>query len=366
MKPTLPGLALLAALLPALADDAPRRQPAPPSAAAANGDAPGRDRKPFPAQDRPNDGDRNSPRAPFERPTGGQNPPPPPGRGDVFGGDRGKDRSSNAPGSSQNSGRMMRMDSRGRAVRPVVVTSQPLDSKELALVEEDLGIMARLLEKEIERETGSTGTPNALGIPLFTRQDGRSPAVQLLEGYGAVFTFQVRLPLLPTTTRATEKQPERPTDSPWERTRRELFGPPGGGGREGDFGPRGGDGWPGRAEAAPYDAKKIEALKQTLLESLKHAANIRHLKPDDYVTIVVQGSGGGTGPMEFMMETRTMTSTSVNGGPPRVESSVNREGGENQPAGLLTVRVKKSAATEFATGKLTPDQFRKQALVNLR
>lgn len=364
MKTTLPCLALFAALLPALADDAPRRQPAPPTAPPANADVPVRERKPSPTQDRPNDGDRTSPRAPFERPAGGQNPPPPPGRGDAFGGDRGKDRSGNWPGSSENSNRMMRMDSRGRAVRPVVVTSQPLEAKELATVEEDLGIMARLLEKEIEQATGGPSTPNALGIPLFTRPDGRGPSVQLLEGYGAVFTFQVRLPLLPPPARTAEKKPERPADSPWERTRRELFGPPGGGAREGDFGARDGEGWSRRAETASYDPKRIEALKQTLLESLKHAANIRHLKPDDYVTIVVQGSGGGTGP-EFMMETRTMTSTSVNGGPTRVESSVNREGGDHQRAGQLTVRVKKSAAADFAAGKLTVEEFGRKALVNL-
>lgn len=316
------------------------------------------------AQNRPAEAERPPARGnPEPSPPGGPNPPPPPGRGDAFGKDRGGERDGNARSSSHSSAGMFRMEPRNRVARPVIVTSRPLPAEEQARVEEDLGIMARLLEKEIERETGAAGTPNALGIPLITRVDHRGPAVLLLEGYGAVFTFQVRLPLLPPPARKVEKQPERPADSPWERTRRELFGPPDGGGREGDFGRRGGEGWPERPAAA-YDAKRVEGLKQVLLASLKHAANIRQLKSDDYVTIVVQGSGGNDS-AEFFMESRTMTSTSVNGERPRVETSIRREGGEGTRAGLLTLRAKKSDAADFAAGKVSPEEFARRIVVNL-
>lgn len=316
------------------------------------------------AQNRPAEAERPPARGnPEPRPPGGPNPPPPSGRGDAFGKDRGGERDGNVRASGHSAANMFRMEPRSRVARPVIVTAKPLEAKELAGVEEDLGIMARLLEKEIERETGSAGTPNALGIPLITRIDSRSPAVLLLEGYGAVFTFQVRLPLLPPPARKVEKQPDRPMDSPWERTRRELFGPPGGRGRDGDLGRRGGDGWPERPEVA-YDSKKVEGLKKALLESLKHAANIRQLKPDDYVTIVVQGSGGGD-LAEFIMESRTMTSTSVNGERPRVETSFRREGGDLARAGLLTLRVKKSDAADFAADKVSVEEFARRTVVNL-
>jgi hypothetical protein len=257
-------------------------------------------------------------------------------------------------------------------------------------VEEDLGIMARLLEKEIEREGGAGGPRDAMGIVL-TRLDGRSPSVMLLEGYGAVFTFNVRMPLTPPPARATEKKPERTTDSPWERTRRELFGSGDeGGGRGGspegqarrfDFKtPAGSDGmtgfgassvfgdpWGGRIEPPQYDAKKVEELKKSVLEALKQAGNIRALKPDDYLTVVVQGGdGGGYGPTGFVaVETRTTTSSSTGGGPPKVETFVNREGGGGHRASTLTVRAKKSDCEDFAKGKLTAEQFGKKALVNL-
>lgn len=330
--------------------------------------APARGHISFFAQARPEEKrDRTNQRPADPRPPGAPTPPPPPGeRGEGFGrgGDNRSSYSTMSSGSSQN--RIMRGDSRGRAPRPVVVTSKPLDAKELATVEEDLGIMARLLEKEIEREAGPDGLPNAMGITI-TRLDGRGPSVMLLEGYGAVFTFTVRMPLTPPPVRASEKKAERPTDSPWERTRRELFGPPGGGPRrEGDFG-GGGDPYAGRFDSPEYDARKVEELKKSVLEALKQAGNIRALKADDYLTVVVQGASvGGHGPMEIAIETRTMTSSGPGGGPPRVETFVNRgEGGGAPRAGTLTVRARKSDAEEFAKGKLTAEQFAKKALVNL-
>lgn len=342
----------------------------------------------FFAQARPEESrDRNATRpTDAPRPLAPPTPPPPPGeRGDGFG--RGESRSSYSTMSSGGQNRFMHPDARGRLTRPVVVTSKPLDAKELATVEEDLGIMARLLEKEIERESGAGGPRDAMGIVL-TRLDGRGPSVMLLEGYGAVFTFNVRMPLTPPPTRATEKKQERPTDSPWERTRRELFGSPeegarsgppsgqpgriefklpaGGGGGAGMMGYGGsGEPWAVRLDHPQYDAKKVEELKKSVLEALKQAGNIRALKPDDFLTVVVQGGeGGGFGPTGFVaVETRTTTS-SPGGGPPKVETYMNREGGSHR-ASTLTVRAKKSDCDDFAKGKLTAEQFGKKALMNL-
>ena len=341
----------------------------------------------FFAQARP---DENRDRNP-QRPPGSPGGPPSGERRDSFG-------SASGAGSSFSTGsggpnRVVRLDSRGRTQRPVVVTSKPLDGKELATVEEDLGIMTRLLEKEIEREAGPDGLPNAMGIAL-TRLEGRGPSVMLLEGYGAVFTFTVRMPLTPPPVRATEKKQERPTDSPWERTRREMFGPSGSGGGfgggsgggggsigSGGFGGRSGGGGmssfggmagmgmgpsSGHFEGPQYDAKKVEELKKSILEALKQAGNIRALKPDDYLTVVVQGGSGGSGPMEIGVETRTTTSSNTGGGPPRTETFVNRSEGSSGPrSGTLTVRAKKSDAEDFAKGKLTAEQFGKKVLVSL-
>lgn len=341
------------------------------------------------AQARPDEKrDRNAPRpADAPRPPAPPTPPPPPGEAPGgFG--HGESRASSMSGSARSFGRPD--GQRGRPAHPIVVTSQPLEAKQLATIEEDLGIMARLLEKEIEREGGAGAPRDAMGIVL-TRLDGRSPSVLLLEGYGAVFTFNVRMPLTPPPVRATEKKPERPTDSPWERTRRELFGaaedgsgrgglvggqagrfefraPPGAGISGGGGGGVFGDSWGGRiAGPEPYDANKVEELKKSILEALKQAGNIRALKPDDYLTVVVQGGDGGLGSPGFVsVETRTMTSTGSGGGPPKVETFVNRGSGSGHRSSTLTVRAKKSDCDDFAKGKLNAEQFTKKALVNLQ
>ena len=402
MKHPILLLALLAALAPARAQDIVPLPPAidnvfiampaaPPFEdvlfEVAVEPVPARDHIIFFAQARPEENrDRNAPRSSeAPRPPAPPTPPPPPG------GRGGDNRSSYSTMSGGGQNRFMRPDARGRVSRPVVVTSKPLDAKELATVEEDLGIMARLLEKEIEREAGPDGLPNAMGIAL-TRLDGRGPGVMLLESYGAVFTFTTRMPLTPPPARTMEKKPERPTDSPWERTRRELFGSGDQGGGQGgspegqarrfefkspagvvipSYGGSGlfGDTWGGRiAGPDAYDAKKVEELKKSILEALKQAGNIRALKPDDYLTVVVQGGdGGGYGPAGFVaVETRTTTSSSTGGGPPKVETFVNREGGGSHRASTLTVRAKKSDCEDFAKGKLTAEQFAKKAQLHLQ
>ena len=264
-------------------------------------------------------------------------------------------------------------DSRGRSARPVIVTSRPLETKELAAAEEDLGIMTRLLEKELERVGGPGGQPDALGIAL-TQLNGRGPSAMLLEGYGAVFTLPTRLALSPTgQPRPAGTASTPPPNSPWEQTRREMFGepgrlpgPPNGPGAR----PGGGFEMPMGFGPAEFDPKRVEDLKKGVLESLRHAANIRALKGDDFITVVVQ-SQAGAGPAsggEFFSETRTMTSTSVNGEPPRVETHVSRDGGPvgNGRPGTLSVRAKKVDCEDFAKGKLTLDQFAKKALANVQ
>lgn len=273
---------------------------------------------------------------------------------------------------------------RPRATKPIIASTRPLDAKDRAAAEEDLAIMARLLEKELERASGS-GQPNAMGIAL-TSFDGRGSSALLLEGHGAVFTLHTRLPLIAQPSRPAEKnKPAATPESPWERTQRELFGGAGGAGAR-DRGP-GGDnfrsagspsGPPGMGAGMPqnppaFDTSRVETLKKSLLDTLKHASQIRALKGDEHVTVVLQSTSGnsfGAGAMggHTYSETRTVVSTSVNGEPPKVETRTSRDGGpvgESRSA-TLTLRAKKSDCEDFAKGKLTAEQFAKKAQMHLQ
>jgi len=278
-------------------------------------------------------------------------------------------------GGNDHSREMMMFDmGRARALKPIIASTRPLDPKDRAAAEEDLAIMARLLEKDLDRASGS-GQPNAMGIAL-TWVDGRGSSALLLDGHGAVFTLHTRLPLTPQPGRPAENgKPATTPESPWERTQRELFGPGGGAGprdqRPGGM-PGVGAGHPQNTPA--FDTSRVEALKKSLLETLKHASQIRALKSDEQVTVVVQSMSGNNsfgGPAmrgHSYSETRTTVSTRVNGEPPKVETRTSRDGGpigESRSA-TLTLRAKKSDCEDFAKGMLTADQFAKKALVNLQ
>ena len=107
----------------------------------------------------------------------------------------------------------------------------------------------------------------------------------------------------------------------------------------------------------PFDPKRVENLKESLLDSLKNAANVRGLKEDDYVTVVVRSGEGGPDTLvrRFMID---------GNGPGGVATGGPEEGEPfKQPSrskSTLTMRVKKADIDAFAKGKLDTDGFRKK------
>jgi hypothetical protein len=95
-------------------------------------------------------------------------------------------------------------------------------------------------------------------------------------------------------------------DKVWQDTRRQLYEPEKLSKRKTDD------------SATKYDAEKVENLKTTLINALKHASNIRNLKPDESVILTITGSG---------------------------------------KSAVLTIRVKKSDIDGLAKGDYDLDQF---------
>ncbi len=175
---------------------------------------------------------------------------------------------------------------RGRPGRgtapPLVIPSGKTDPADLAAIVEDLAVMSRLLGKALERDLPKDyrqpPTPGSRIIfyPDYERirpQQGPQPVY--LQGYGALFVTSIKFPLVSPPTQKHEEDKEE-ADSAWERARREVYGPPELPRPSGPAGPT-------------YDAEKVEALKRTLLAALKHASNMRGLKPDESVAIAVLG-----------------------------------------------------------------------------
>jgi hypothetical protein len=150
-------------------------------------------------------------------------------------------------------------------------------------MEEDLNVMARILEKSVQQQVSSVPVKK-LGL-VFHSTGKERPLAVYLEEYGALFLLRVSVPLAPPRERPEMGKAEAPRGHTWEQTRQELYG--GQGATAGSASPN--------EPAAEYDEQLLTGLKQHLLEALGNAAHIRHLKPDAYVTVALLGGSNESG-----------------------------------------------------------------------
>ena len=220
----------------------------------------------------------------------------------------------------------------------------------MAEIDQDLAVMSHLLAKTVEQGSAdrvrSYGSYNALGVDVLIGP-GSSPARSLyLDGYGALFLLNVGLPLLPTPAPKAQQEKASP-DSAWEQARREVYGS---GGAE-----RGGD-----SPVEPYSEDKVTRLRDSLLEALKNASNIRGLPPDDAITLCIFGggaSGKSSGGRPVVVRSGSSDPSSFWAPAPTAGSA------SKTKVGIMTIRVKKSDADAFAKGKLSAEDFRKRARI---
>lgn len=246
-----------------------------------------------------------------------------------------------------------------RQIRTLVVSPKTTDPKAITEIEEDLAVMSRLLNKEVEKEVGSDPS-RAMGIVITSwGNETKAPEAIYLEGYGALFTLNVNFPLTPPPDDQPEKKTAAPADSEWDRARLEVFG-----GNEANdpmnvFLAPG-----GHAPGPEYDADKVDNLKRAVLNTLRNATNIRILKPEDYVNVAVLsypnrlGGGGAYG-----MAHATVTVTTTKDGQTVTKTTENSTDAWRQST--LTVRVKKADLDSYANGKLTLDELHKKAAITV-
>jgi hypothetical protein len=261
-------------------------------------------------------------------------------------------------------GREFGLATHQRSPRALVIPKEASDAKSLGEVEEDLGVMAHILDKAVSSGDKSA---RAMGIAVFSKFPGAAAAPQNLyvEGHGAIFLLDVNYPLLPPPAKEDKEEAKEPVNNEWEEARREMARP--GKGQPGDnpfeiFEERyGGDAWNVKLPSAEYDADKVEDLKKDLIGALKNAANIRRLKSDETVTVVVTGAEAG-------VVTKSFKSTSGKPGSSKTErvvvaKSLAGERARVNDSAKLIIRARKADAEAFQNGKLDFDAFRKKATV---
>ena len=260
------------------------------------------------------------------------------------------------------------------ASHSLVIPRDGSDAKTLEDCEEDLNVMARILDKAASRRPDKGR--NAMGISVYGGVFGESGAPRNLyvEGYGALFFLNVNYPLVAPPAKEAEAEPKEDTSSEWEETRRELYQPSSGGPILGEIPIMSRLYDTGAGPGQEYDTEKVEDLKQGLIAALKNAAHIRKLKSDETVTIVVTGRSGGPEPKVFMKK-------SGSGGGGSSSSSSGGGGGGGGSAGYtdrlagviqkvprvgggrgskLILRAKRSDLEALQKDKLTLEEFRKK------
>jgi hypothetical protein len=261
--------------------------------------------------------------------------------------------------------RLQRIVSRG-ASKAMIIRSSQMEPKNLANLEEDLSVMGRILDKALAQKLDDDDhrPRSAMGIDVFLTP-GSSPVRSLyLEDYGVVFTLNVNFPLLAPPTRPAEEKEKTEADSTWEETKREVFGQR----RVWSDSDQFFRFHSGRDGGQEYNEKKVEDLKESLLEALKNATNIRTLKPDDVITVCVFGGSSALSAKAKAVVRR--------GPEPRPGSRTDSDDSQEAPviwaeqdnAGpargtTMTIRVRKSDVDAFAKGKLSPADFRKKAAI---
>lgn len=244
--------------------------------------------------------------------------------------------------------------SSGKPSRNLVVQFVDTDPGALARAEEDLAVMARILDKAAR--TRRDDDRMVLGINVDGAVFGSSSGARniYVEGQGAIFLLSVKYPLLAPPEKPQEAKAKDTSSDEWKRAREEVTGGGGEGGGDLDYALPAGVG----AAAEEFDEAKVNELKDALLGALKNAAHLRMVRPEETVTVVVQGADAGAG---------TITRTSRDGkGNVRVTATARVITGSGGGTGarrsesVLTLRVKKADADAFAAGKLDLDSFRKK------
>ena len=263
-----------------------------------------------------------------------------------------------------------------RGNRSLVIQTSDPDPVANANAEEDLAIMSRILRKAVGSSQDER-RPRPLGIEVDGSVFGSASGARniYLDGYGALFLLTARYPLIAPADKPEEPKAKDTASDEWKEAREEELqsnSRSGYGSASGSFVQS--LNWSsGRAPAEDFDAEKVEKLKTSLLESLKNATHIRALKPNDFVTVVVQGAESVRADV---MKRKSSTSAVGKPSPSPADSDVKPGGRAPTTAGVksararsslgetvMTIRVKKSDADAFAQGRLDLDAFRKKAAI---
>ena len=236
----------------------------------------------------------------------------------------------------------------------LVIPTGDISVEAMKIIQEDMTIMGRILYKRI-RSDGDYGMVSDyyMALNLDTLRGwpgGRTVEGMYLQDYGILYFLQVKIPLLPPSKTQEKKEEEDVTDPLWAQTKQELQNKQNAGYYA----------WLNTtrirsAHKPRYLAERVAELKQNLLKALRHASNIRSLKADEWITVVVVGEGIQNLRPQLLIQNKHDDNREelIYVDPFRGQS-----GSTGQT--VLTVRIKKADVDAVAKKDITQEEFEKR------
>ena len=161
----------------------------------------------------------------------------------------------------------------------LVIPATDIEAEDLVEITQDLLVMSHILDERFREPRTIKRVFTDFGD--FFGRNNRSTETIYMQGYGVVFLMEVNFAFSPPLISEEQKDEEaaEQVDPTWQRAREQIFSPKA---------PM--PGMPGFSGQGP-GLVKFDQLKKELIETLKHAANIRNLTPDEWIILTVIGQG---------------------------------------------------------------------------
>jgi hypothetical protein len=216
----------------------------------------------------------------------------------------------------------------------LVIPNADMNDEDIYAITEDMNIMARIFDKKLGQRNLSSRRYLGGGeyfVEIFSKDTDHMTEAIYLQGYGALFLCDVSFPLSPPPEGLKEEQ-QQVEDELWTETKRDLNKP---------YEDRFAELEKFRqmhTQSAKYNSEKVADIKRTLIQTFKHAANIRSLQPNEWVSVVVRGPVSTTLQPKALNERKAAL--------PSLSTTTS-----------MTLRAKKSDIDSFQNDKLNYEQF---------
>jgi len=243
-----------------------------------------------------------------------------------------------------------------------IVPTSKANPEVFTAVADDMQVMLHILRKNLSKKTTAMAGVFPDYGDLLARDQDRLEGLYV-QGYGAFLFVEAELiRSAPLEKKADEGQTgSTPADPVWDQARQEIGGQPAGGAigtpyGYGPYGPGPYGGLGGTAGALLPNGWKPDELLKELIQTFRHASNIRHLDPNELITLSVIGRI----PMPLPGVGDPMVYGGMGMAPdPMAQPDMLRWLKETS----FTLQARKADIDQFARGQLTQDQFRQKVKV---